>query len=446
VTRRRDLALRGLTALAAAVALAAPATANAAEKSIWGPLTLAAGESAFPTYAQLGVDTFQMQLTWDSIARTQPANPTDPADPAYRWPAAVTTASREAAANGIRLALLVTGAPAWANGNRSRIWAPTNPADYADFITAAATRYSNVRRWMIWGEPNMAVRFQPQEADSGVSAQAYAPILDASYDALKRVSPRNIVIGGMTWTGGDVKPSQFVREMRLPDGRPPRLDWFGHNPYPYRQPLLSGVPVEGFRDISDLDTFASEIDAAYGASNPVPIWLSEFMIQSDQPSDNFTTFVTPQTQADWLTAGFRIADSFQDGRVRGVGWFTFVDQPPAALSSNWGLMTSAFEPKPAYAAFAAAPSERNAPRVSVARTARRSTLAGAGLAVRLTPRTAGLHSVQLLRGTRVLATGRTQSSRAITLRLRRTSLTAGRYLIRVTSPRGSTIVLPLKIR
>jgi hypothetical protein len=445
VIHRPDLALRGLAALAA-VAVSMPATATAAEKSIWGPLTLAGGQSAFPTYAQLGVDTFQTQLTWDSVARTRPADPTNPDDPAYRWPAALTTASQQAAANGIRLALLVTGVPGWANSNRSRIWAPTDPADFADFLTAAARRYSKVRRWMIWGEPNMAVRFQPQAADSGVSARAYAPMLDAAYGALKRVSLRNIVIGGMTWTGGDVKPSQFLRELKLPDGTRPRLDWFGHNPYPYRVPRLSSTPIGGFRDISDLDTFGREIDRAYGASpsRPVPIWLSEFMIQSDQPSEAFANFVTRESQADWLTAGFRIADRLH-ARVSGMGWFSFADQPPAAGSAHWGLVTSNFDRKPAYHAFAAAPSERDAPRVTAAHEVRRSTLAGPGLSIRLSPRTPGLHSVQLRRGARVLAVARTTSSRASTLRLRRSGLAVGRYVIRVTSPRGSTIALPLRV-
>jgi hypothetical protein len=122
-----------------------------------------------------------MQLNWDSVATTKPADPTDPGDPAYRWPEQIGTAFVQGRTNGIRLALLVSGTPGWANGGRSRIWAPSNPQDFGDFLTAAAKRYSSVRRWMIWGEPNMAVRFQPQEADSGVSARVYAPMLDSAY-------------------------------------------------------------------------------------------------------------------------------------------------------------------------------------------------------------------------------------------------------------------------
>src|SRR4051795_3628333 len=70
-----------------------------------------------------------------------------------------------------------------------------------NFLTAASRRYPSVRRWMIWGEPTRVDRFQPGAGNRPASARAYAPILDAAYVGLKRASRRNIVIGGMTWTG-----------------------------------------------------------------------------------------------------------------------------------------------------------------------------------------------------------------------------------------------------
>ncbi|MGH2955426.1 MAG: hypothetical protein ACRDL6_00320 [Solirubrobacterales bacterium] len=38
-----------------------------------------------PVYAALGVDIFQLQLHWDEVAPTQPADPRNPLDPAYKW-------------------------------------------------------------------------------------------------------------------------------------------------------------------------------------------------------------------------------------------------------------------------------------------------------------------------------------------------------------------------
>jgi len=304
----RVLATITLTLLAALVAVA---SAIAAEKAIWGPTTLPNGSSAFELYSELGVDSLQLSVSWANVAPTRPAAPTDRADPAYRWPPEIAAAAAEAAKHRVRLALLVSGTPPWANGGRSSIWAPDDAQDYANFLTAAARRYPNVRRWMIWGEPNKAERFQPNKVDDPVGPRAYARLLDAAYAALKGANPRNNVIGGMTWTGDTVKPPDFVRWMRLPNGRPPRLDWFGHNPFPFRFPDLRNPPFAGgFRDISDLDTLGREIDESYGRSrgNPVPLWLSEYTIQSERGSDVFATYVSAHDQARYLTAGFRLAD------------------------------------------------------------------------------------------------------------------------------------------
>ena len=159
--------LASIAALGLVLALALGAgNAAAAEKAIWGPATLPDGRSALGLYDELGVDTLQMSISWPEVAPQRPAAPTDPADPAYRWPAGLAAVEAEAAQRGIHLALLVTNAPPWSNGGRSPIWAPDDPQDFADFMTAAARRHASVRRWMIWGEPNRDDRFQPN-SDNG---------------------------------------------------------------------------------------------------------------------------------------------------------------------------------------------------------------------------------------------------------------------------------------
>src|SRR5215207_7118111 len=133
--------------------LLAPGNAEATrKKSMWGPLEVN-GISQFPIYKELGVGIYQTQLPWAGTARSRPANPRDPADAAYVWPAHVDRAIAEAARYGIAVSLLVMQAPPWANGGRDWRWAPTNPQDYADFLEAASRRYPQVRHWMIWSEP-----------------------------------------------------------------------------------------------------------------------------------------------------------------------------------------------------------------------------------------------------------------------------------------------------
>jgi len=342
---RRATALALLAAVAAGLACAG--TAGAAEKAIWGPLKLPSGRSAFPVYRELGVDTFEIELDFDEAAPTKPAEPRNPSDPAYAWPSALSRAVRAANRHRIKVAVLVTRSPSWANGGRSKIWAP-DPASFRDFLTAASRRYPSVRRWMIWGEPNRVDRFQPGTANSPESARAYAPILDAAYVGLKRASRRNIVIGGMTWTGGDVKPAPFLRWLRMPSGRRPRLDWYGHNPFPFRRPRLA-TPLYrgGWRDISDMDVFTKEVARAFPGSPR--LWLSEFTVVSDKSSNVFNLYLSRKEQANWLAAAYRIANRLPS--VAGLGWLGLLDEAPAPGSANYGLMTHNGRRKAAFNAF-----------------------------------------------------------------------------------------------
>jgi hypothetical protein len=322
------------------------------EKAIWGPVEMPDGGSAFPTYRRLGVDVFQVQLHWADIATQRPADPVDPDDPAYRWPVEVDRAVREAPRYGISVAILVTTTPGWANGARAQIRAPDDVQDYADFLVAASKRYPGVTRWMIWGEPNRSDRFLPNRPSDPVGPRRYAELLDAAYGSLKEVSEENTVIGGMVFTGGEVAPPDFIRWMRLPSGLPPRLDWFGANPYPFRFPDLADEPLPGgWRDLSDLDTIGAEVAAAYRPRGFDPrLWLSEFTIQDGHDSRIFAYHVSAAEQASWLSRGYEVAA--EAGNVVGLGWFTLLDQSEAPNSANWGLMTASGVPKPAYRAYA----------------------------------------------------------------------------------------------
>jgi hypothetical protein len=341
----RVAALAVLATLGLGLASAVPA--RAADKAIWGPVTMPGGASAFPIYRELGVDTYQIQLSFEAAAQRRPAKPRSPSDPAYSWPAELDQAIRAAKRSNIRVAIMVSRSPAWANGGRPGIWAP-RASYFRDFLTAASRRYRSVRRWMIWGEPNRTDRFQPNAPHSRRSPRAYARILDAAYVGLKRASRRNVVIGGMTWTGGETRPAFFLRWLRLPSGRRPRLDWYGHNPFPFRKPeLRASVLSGGWRDISDMDVFAREVARAF--EGRPRLWLSEFTVVSDKQSNIFQIFRSQEEQASWLAAAFRIANRLPS--VAGLGWLSLLDQVPAPGSANWGLMTYDGARKPAFNAF-----------------------------------------------------------------------------------------------
>jgi hypothetical protein len=318
-------------------------------KAIWGPVAMPDGRSAFPIYHRLGVQVLQIDLNWADTARTRPAQPTNPHDPAYRWPAELASAVTQARRAHIKLCFLVQDTPAWANGGRARDWAPNRAGDYGDFLTAAARHYPGVHLWMIWGEPNRPGNFEPMPVNSPVGPRRYALVLNAGYHALKGVSRANTVIGGDTWSFGLVEPADFVRWMRLPNGKPPPLDEYGHNPFSRRFPDLSEKPYfAGGRDINDIDTLESQLRSTY--HRQVNLWLSEFTISSDHANRAFTFSVSRAAQARWLSAAFTLAGSVP--YVSGLGWFNLLDQaPPSRSSLTNGLLAYNAKPKPAYWAY-----------------------------------------------------------------------------------------------
>jgi hypothetical protein len=349
-----------------ACALLAPGLAQAKFlKAIWGPYYLPAGNaqcptpgapcSPFPIYKELGVDVVQFQLRWDEVAPTRPAHPKDPNDPAYDW-SMIDEYVGQARQYGVGLAALLDRAPGWSNGGRPPIWAPKKPQDFADFAYAASMRYPDIRRWMVWGEPSRRENFRPMKEHSKRGPQIYAAIVDRTYVALHKAHKRNIVIAGMTLNGGTVKPPHFIDWMKLKNGRPPRMDLWGDNPFDARYPQLHDKPIGRFRGFNDIDTLHREIEQTYKAGHrPVPkLWLSEWTIVSDRPLDLFSGFyVSRAGQATRLKAAFKIAR--REPYVAGLGWFTLSDQPIDEGGAGWGLLDSSGDPKPSFAAYKALP-------------------------------------------------------------------------------------------
>ena len=248
----------------------------------------------------------------------------------------------ESRASGMEVLLLATGTPPWANEGRGQEWAPTREQDYADFLTAASRRYPPVRHWMVWGEPSRTPNYQPQQP------ARYARMLDASYAALKRQSPRNLVIGGNTFTGGSTRPVKWVRGMRLPDGRPPRMDLYGHNPFTAREPDLRRAPLGDYADFSDLGRFQATVTRYLGRPRRkrVRLFLSEFTVPTARGDSEFGFFVRPRTQAQWITKGYRVA---RQVRAYGFGWIHLYDEPGPPIFG--GLIDSRGMRKPGYYAF-----------------------------------------------------------------------------------------------
>jgi hypothetical protein len=341
------------------VALVAAGGADArALKMMWdaGP-DHRSGELA--TMRSLHVDVLELAINWADVAAARPGNPTDPGDPAYQWSSATDLLVSQARAQHMRVAIQLVGAPGWANGGRPSVWAPTSPADYADFATAAARHFRGVHLWMIWGEPSGAARFQPLTpqtvfdgrpltARERIAPHTYARLLDGAYGALKAQSSANLVVGGMSYVVGDIRAVNWVKNLRLPNGRPPRMDLYGHNPFSAREPNLANPPSpQEAVDLSDLARFQLVVDQYLAwprGRRTIRLFLSELTIPTG-PDPEFNFYTTPAVQARWIPRAFEVARAVN---AFGLGWIHLYD---ISGRTEGGLIDAHGRPKPGYAAF-----------------------------------------------------------------------------------------------
>ncbi len=162
-----------------------------------------------------------------------------------------------------------------------------------------------------------------------------------------------MVIGGNTLNGGTIFAPYFIDWMKLPNGRPPRMDLWGHNPFDARYPRLADKPLGKFRGFNDIDTLYSEIRDAYRRGHrKVPrLWLSEWTIVSDHPLPLFSGYyVSRRAQASRIKAAYTIAR--RAPYVAGLGWFTLLDEALLGESvAGWGLMQVNGARKPSFYTF-----------------------------------------------------------------------------------------------
>ena len=344
-----------LCAVSAALALAgalSPPPAHAFTKAVFGPV-YRNGVDQFPLYRRLHAGIYEDYVYWYEIAPTQPRDPTNQRDPAYQWPTELTQAVAQARANHMRVVLELSSSPAWANGGHTWSWMP-RPSAYAAFATAVARKFPSVHMWLVWGEPNRNEDFMPEvaappgrplDAAQKVAPHNYALLLAAAYHALKAVSPENVVIGGCTFTGGSIDTEQWIENMRLPDGRPPPLDMYAHNPFSYTTPSFRARPSGGGQvQFSDLPRLAGWVDRYLRRG--IPLFLSEWTIPT-APDQEFPWWVKPAVAAQWIREALRLCRRWH--RIYALGWVVVYDDPPLSYG---GLLQADGTPKPGFFAFA----------------------------------------------------------------------------------------------
>jgi len=350
--------------LSVASAFAAPhrtlpaAVSRAPSKCINDGTPIRNGRTIFPQLRSLGTRVWSGGLSWAAAAPTRPSDPTSPTDPAYRWPATLARVLAAARANGIEPVLNISGFPSWANGGRSGEWAPSRPQDFADFAAAAVRKYPQVRRWIIISEPGNYYNFRPQGGHGRTAPHLYSRLLDAAYAAMHAARHDVVVIGGGVHPYGlndqyTTAPDTFIANMVLPNGRRPRLDMFGINPYTERllDLRLGKRPLRV--DFDDLDWLGKRLDQIWPGRR-LKIFIDEFGWNTEHEANGWLYYVSRTRQAANLQRAYALARRFR--RVDTLCWFQLYDAPPSRNSTQWlnwtsGLRTWGGVKKPAWSAF-----------------------------------------------------------------------------------------------
>jgi len=365
----RHLRHVALIALLLLVALPAPGAHArfSPKKGIWGQVYEQGGFlTAFTRYEELGAGIFNAYLFWDEAAATRPVTPTSPADPAYSWREDLDFAIGEAQGYGAQVAITIARAPAWARSpGIPREGSPARVKDFTDFVSAAARRYPGVRLWRIWDSTNNAFAFAPFTAETRfttldgaqqVAPRRYASLLDGAYGALKRRNPDNLVIGGNTTTTGDISPRSFIKWMLLSNGRRPRMDLYGHDPFTVRPIAFGRLPPlgAGFADFADLPLVIDWVDRYLGRTpqhRPIALYLGRFHEPSDHPTPQLPIALSRADQAARLRTA--LGEVRRNPRIHSLSWDVPVDAPAndTGTEETGGLFDAAGDPKPAAGTF-----------------------------------------------------------------------------------------------
>jgi hypothetical protein len=289
-----------------------------------------------------GAGMVRVDVNWAAVAPNRPAHPESPADPAYHF-AATDQAVRDATAEGLRIEILFTVAPRWAEGadrpslTATGTWKP-NPSAVGAFAHALAARYSGgfrpgptdsvlpfVRFYEVWNEPNLPAFLAPQwDGRRPVSPELYRVMLNAAFGGIKSVRAGDVVVSGGTAPYGEsagvgrMRPILFLRRLfclrtgsRTPADCGPKahFDVLAHHPIdtaggPHHRAVSAGdAPMPDFYRVRRL-LRAAERERTIAPALERPIWATEFWWPSDPPN---TTDGVPQRRfARWIEDGLYV--------------------------------------------------------------------------------------------------------------------------------------------
>ena len=280
------------------------------------------GIHSFHVVHVAGIRVVRTSVNWGDIARSAPADATDPHDPAYDWTRVDDSVDR-IVANGLQPLLSVLKTPTWA---RKRPGGKTpNASDVGAFMTAVARRYDGTRRprvrlLQLWNEPNLK-----SYLDSRGGPAAYRAMLSAADAAVHRVHEDNVLVGGGLGPFGGprgrygIAPLKFMRRLFRKDTP---FDVWSHHPYTSGPPAHSAYAKDdaSMGDLPQIRRVLRRARAA-GRIRSTRLWVTEFSWDT-KPPDPFG--VPVREHARWVAeALYRMWRN----RVEVAIWFQLRDNP-----------------------------------------------------------------------------------------------------------------------
>jgi hypothetical protein len=299
----------------------------------------------------LGISWIRIDLDWNDIQPTGASS--------YSWDRfdAVVTAAH---ARGINVLPIITYTAPWARSSAcpsNPMCAPANPAQFATFANAAATRYAprGVHHWEVWNEPNQAGFWAPAS-----NAAAFTKLLVATYPAIKRADPNaTVVSGGLASTetsGGNIAQLDFLAGMYA-NGAAGHMDAVGYHPYSFPVPPTYPATWNAWAKMGMNTTSFRTIMAAHG-DGAKQIWVTEYGAPTNGPGALATlTNYNLNASPDHVDEAYQAALATQFVRVTTTYpwagpafWYSYKDIGTSTSSTEnfYGLIRYDGSHKPAY--------------------------------------------------------------------------------------------------
>jgi hypothetical protein len=313
---------------------------GAAEDSVRQP-TVAKAKAEMDLLVRVGFNAVRVTQVWAP-------GQTKPSAPDVRILRNVVEAARQD-----RMQVLVT---VMNFGNRTTPLTDEARGEFASYAAALAEALPQVRYFVIGNEPNINRYWLPQFNPDGTdaAAPAYEALLAQTYDALKAVSSKIVVLGGaLSPRGGDVansirpthSPTAFLTDLgaayRASGRTTPIMDALAIHPY---EDNSSVAPIDGVHPnstsiaIADYDKLVTLLGTVFAGTpqrgSTLPIYYDEFGVEAQIPPSKASLYtgrepVTIKPVPEAVQGRYyrqAVALAFCQPNVRGLFLFHAIDE------------------------------------------------------------------------------------------------------------------------